>query len=322
MRLRKSNNLVGLTVATGVVLGCLGILTAGAADSNVKVEKVPSVEWAYNNGVSNAIVQRIQERDEKLQANKNRIELEYITSTEIQDEKHKDIKQEAYDEKLRQEALEAERRSGVGHGTMPDGTPTISALLSDEISRGLISSGSPGVQNRGRTKSMMGWQCLGGSHHNMGGTIKGYGAPQWAFVIGANTGNHNFYACEQSSIVKSNISAFDENGFGFVNGRYIIALKEDFGKYAWGEKTQIGDAVDVYLDDDTVIHAYVGDFKGHENASNIVHSDGSIIEFVVDVRKFYGCCNGTGRYVEVVHVKPEFDQPIKGIVKVGNWFDE
>ena len=217
--------------------------------------------------------------------------------------------------------------SGTSTGSFPSGVKTIQQLLDEEKAAGLITDSTAGVSNRGKTKSMMGWQTLGGlshSSHTSSSAVINYGksgAPQHRFVISLKQGTKDVNADIPKTITKGEITWFDELGFGKVEGRYTVAIKQDLGLYIWGKQTQIGDYIDVYLDSGTVINCVVADVKARENKSNIVHQDGSIIEFVTNVHKFYGCCNGTGKNVAPVSVKPEFNQPILGIVKVGSYYD-
>lgn len=216
--------------------------------------------------------------------------------------------------------------SGTSTGSFPSGVKTIQQLLDEEKAAGLVTDSSKGVSDRGKTKSMMGWQTLGGldhSSHTSSSAIINYGkskAPQHRFVISLKQGTKDVNAAIPNTITKGEITWFDELGFGKVEGRYTVAIKQDLGLYIWGKQTQIGDYIDVYLDSGTVINCVVADVKARENKSNIVHQDGSIIEFVTNVHKFYGCCNGTGKNVAPVSVKPEFNQPILGIVKVGSYY--
>ena len=65
---------------------------------------------------------------------------------------------------------------------------------------------------------------------------------------------------------------FDEEGFGRINGRYVIACTTTFGK--------VGDKVDFFLEDGTKIPCIIADIKnpndpgcnewGHENGQTIV----------------------------------------------------
>ncbi len=79
---------------------------------------------------------------------------------------------------------------------------------------------------------------------------------------------------------------FDGEGFGIISGRYVIACTSTFG--------QVGDYIDFYLEDGTVLPCVIGDVKsgGDANWTRFGHSYGdrlSVIEFVVDRASWYGC---------------------------------
>ena len=75
---------------------------------------------------------------------------------------------------------------------------------------------------------------------------------------------------------------FDDEGFGRINGRYVIACTTTYGK--------VGDYVDFVKEDGLVLHCVIGDIKsrndsgcnewGHKNGRNV-------IEFVVDKSSWY-----------------------------------
>lgn len=221
---------------------------------------------------------------------------------------------------------------GTSRGEFPSGYPTIDELIHGvdkanveaDISSGRYSRST--AENRGKTKSTMGWQTLANtshaSHSNPNAIIdyKSLYAPQHQFVLAIKEGCRDFTGVKATKMKKGEITWFDDDGFGKVDGRYTIAIKEDLGKYVWGQKTMIGDYVDVYLDGGLVINCIVADIKGHENKSNIIHSDGSIVEFVTSVFKTYGCCNGKGVLVAPSTLKPELNVPVTGIIKVGTYW--
>lgn len=76
---------------------------------------------------------------------------------------------------------------------------------------------------------------------------------------------------------------FDEEGFGKINGRYVIACTTTFGV--------VGDYIDFYQSDGTVFHCIIGDIKsfndagctewGHKNGNNV-------IEFLVNGKNYGG----------------------------------
>ena len=76
---------------------------------------------------------------------------------------------------------------------------------------------------------------------------------------------------------------FDSEGYGKIGDRYTVAVKPAFGN--------VGDYIDVSLKNGQTIKAVIADIKGSENGSTgmakYVHSDGSVVEFVVDKSSWY-----------------------------------
>ena len=75
---------------------------------------------------------------------------------------------------------------------------------------------------------------------------------------------------------------FDSEGFGKINGRYVIACTTTFG--------QAGDYIDFYQEDGTIIQCIIGDIKNQEDAgcNEWGHNNGTcIVEFVVDRESWY-----------------------------------
>jgi murein DD-endopeptidase MepM/ murein hydrolase activator NlpD len=110
---------------------------------------------------------------------------------------------------------------------------------------------------------------------------------------------------------------FDSDGFGIINGRYVVAMKP-----YWGA---VGDYVDVKLDNGTTIKGIIGDIKGNENAgvsfSKYAHGDtkanSSIVEFVVDKNTWYPP-KTKGRTVIKYH--PEFNSTVLSVGNRGNYW--
>lgn len=75
---------------------------------------------------------------------------------------------------------------------------------------------------------------------------------------------------------------FDEEGFGRINGRYVIACTTTFGK--------VGDYIDFYLEDGGIIPGIIGDIKNQNDpgCNKWGHNNGHVIvEFVVDKDTWY-----------------------------------
>lgn len=109
---------------------------------------------------------------------------------------------------------------------------------------------------------------------------------------------------------------FDANGFGKINGRYVVAVKPYFGN--------VGDYIDVTLSNGQVIKAIIGDIKGNENASyqhnKYAHgtsdATSSVVEFVVDKSSWYG----TSKHVDGFH--PEWKgTTVATVNNVGNYWN-
>lgn len=106
---------------------------------------------------------------------------------------------------------------------------------------------------------------------------------------------------------------FDEEGFGRINGRYVIACTTTYG--------QVGDYVDFYQADGTIIPCIIGDIKNQNDAgcNEWGHLDGTcIIEFVVDKTTWYDPMHenpGTP------NCHPEWNQYLTKAVNGGSYFD-
>lgn len=103
---------------------------------------------------------------------------------------------------------------------------------------------------------------------------------------------------------------FDEEGFAKIGDRYVVATTTTFGK--------VGDYIDVYQEDGTIIKCVIGDIKNQNDAgcNQWGHDNGQcVVEFVVDKSSWYG----TNKTVNGLH--PEFNKNITKIVNKGNYFD-
>lgn len=113
------------------------------------------------------------------------------------------------------------------------------------------------------------------------------------------------------------LNSYDEEGFGVVNGRYVIACAETYG--------EVGDYVDFYQSDGTIINCVIGDMKSSSDAGYSVwgHDNGNnIIEFMVKTDLWY--TNGVGTHAnagtETCH--PEWGgKTIVKAVNGGSYFD-
>ena len=109
---------------------------------------------------------------------------------------------------------------------------------------------------------------------------------------------------------------FDEEGFGIINGRYVIACTTTFG--------QVGDYIDFYQEDGTVIQCIIGDIKNQsdDGCNEWGHENGQVIvEFVVDYDTWYS--GGEGSHVNPGNSSchPEWNQPLTHAINGGSYFD-
>ncbi len=118
---------------------------------------------------------------------------------------------------------------------------------------------------------------------------------------------------QQWAFKKAAGMTFDPEGFGVVDNRYVVACTSTYGN--------IGDYVDFYQEDGTVIPCIIGDFKNQNDpgCNAYGHMDGDcIIEFVVDQKSWYqsGHANpGT----DACH--PEWNQNIIKAENVGSYYE-
>ncbi len=115
---------------------------------------------------------------------------------------------------------------------------------------------------------------------------------------------------DQYKLIESAGMNFDEQGFGKIGDRYVVATTTTFGN--------VGDFIDVVQEDGTVIKCIIGDIKsqGDANCNKWGHSNGvDVVEFVVDKSSWYGSSNS------VVKFHPEWNKNIDTIINKGNYFD-
>lgn len=105
---------------------------------------------------------------------------------------------------------------------------------------------------------------------------------------------------------------FDEEGFGKINGRYVIACTTTFGK--------VGDYIDFYQEDGTIIPCIIGDIKSRNDAgcNKWGHQNGHcIIEFVVDKNSWY---NSGHPNPGNAACHPEWNKNLRKAVNGGSYF--
>lgn len=87
----------------------------------------------------------------------------------------------------------------------------------------------------------------------------------------------------QYKLMQQSGMPFDSEGYGKINGRYVIACTTTFG--------QVGDYIDFYQSDGTVLQCIIGDIKNQNDAgcNQWGHKNGDVVvEFVVDKASWYG----------------------------------
>lgn len=109
---------------------------------------------------------------------------------------------------------------------------------------------------------------------------------------------------------------FDDEGFGIIGDRYVVATTTTYG--------DVGDYIDVYQEDGTVLNCIIGDIKNQndEGCNKWGHLDGQcVLESVVDKNTWYSGGSGSHANPGTASCHPEWDQNITKIVNKGNYFD-
>lgn len=116
---------------------------------------------------------------------------------------------------------------------------------------------------------------------------------------------------------------FDDEGFGRINGRYVVAVTTTFGA--------VGSYIDYYLADGTVIPCIIGKIIGStESGANSwgAQNGKSILTFLVDRETWMTPGYIAGGKAETMHVKPgtdgfhmEWNQPALKVTIGDNYFD-
>ena len=106
---------------------------------------------------------------------------------------------------------------------------------------------------------------------------------------------------------------YDRNGFGVINGRYVIACTSTFG--------EIGDEVDFVLGNGKVIHAIIGEYKSFddEDCNTWGHEYGHcVVEFCVNKSSWYG----SGKSITGYHPEWADTTVVKAVNLQKNFFDD
>ena len=176
---------------------------------------------------------------------------------------------------------EADKKKALSHFTLEKGYNGSASFGSGEaIAAGTVINVPAGL---GSVHTYMGWQMI------------------------TDTSSAQYKLREQAGM------NFDSEGFGRINGRYVIACTTTFG--------QPGDYVDFYQEDGTVIQCIIGDIKNQNDAgcTEWGHENGTcIIEFVVDKNTWYNTNHPNPR-AQGFH--SEWNKNITKAVNGGSYFN-
>lgn len=106
---------------------------------------------------------------------------------------------------------------------------------------------------------------------------------------------------------------YDRNGFGVINGRYVVACTSTFG--------EIGDEIDFVLGNGKVIHAIIGEYKSFDDpdCNTWGHEYGHcVVEFCVNKSSWYGSGKSITRY----HPEWADTTVVKAVNLQKNFFDD
>ena len=104
---------------------------------------------------------------------------------------------------------------------------------------------------------------------------------------------------------------FDSEGFAKIGDRYVVATTTTYGN--------VGDYIDVYQEDGSVIKCVIGDIKNQNDAgcNKWGHNNGKcVVEFVVDKDSWYNGHENPG----TSSCHPEWNQNITKVVNTGSYW--
>ncbi len=108
---------------------------------------------------------------------------------------------------------------------------------------------------------------------------------------------------------------FDSEGFGIINGRYVIACTTTYG--------QVGDYIDFYLDNGIVLPCIIGDIKNQNDAgcNQWGHNNGEcVVEFIVNKDTWYSGGSGSHANPGTDTCHPEWKGKVTKAVNGGSYF--
>ncbi len=216
----------------------------------------------------------------------------YANATTEEEKAQAAAEMEAHYQKM--ESLRAEINELISEiiGMTVEGVTPVPNVLANGLSASL-SKGLPALKTidnipsgLGDTFTYMGWQCITSRNSNQYKLMEAIGGVD----------NH-----------------FDSEGFGRINGRYVIACTTTYGN--------VGDYVDFVQSNGNVIKCVIGDIKSRNDAgcTEWGHKYGqNIVEFVVDKDSWYNSGHpnpGTSSF------HPEWKDTIVKAVNYGSYYD-
>ena len=112
----------------------------------------------------------------------------------------------------------------------------------------------------------------------------------------------------QSQLREQSGEHYDSEGFGIIDGRYVIACTTLYG--------QVGDYVDFYRENGDVLHCVIGDIKNQNDpgCNQYGHQNGErVVEFVVQYSTWYPSHANPG----TPSCKPEWNSRVVRAVNLG-----
>ena len=116
--------------------------------------------------------------------------------------------------------------------------------------------------------------------------------------------------------LKNKYEKFDKEGFGKVDKRYAVAMTTTFG--------QVGQKVDIYLENDEIINAVIADIKDQDDkgCNKYGHDNGQcVVEFVVNKYTWYNGDKGYHDNPGTAKCKPQWDSKVTKVVIGENILD-
>ena len=187
---------------------------------------------------------------------------------------------QTYIDNYNETGAEADKQKALSYFTLEKGYATSSFGAGASITAGTTIMIPAGL---GSVHTYMGWQMI------------------------TDTTSNQYKLREQAGM------NFDEEGFGRINGRYVIACTTTFGN--------VGDYIDFYQEDGSVIQCIIGDIKNQNDAgcNEWGHLNGTcIIEFVVDKDSWYNS-NHPNPGQQGFHM--EWNQNLTKAINGGSYFD-